>query len=211
MSGDIFTAMEKISLQKHYHWWRQCLYLAHSDNFVWWLLSFTTSCFLRLKGDVREEVAEKGWWCLKHLSCLEQKLLLEVAVPQHPWLLWGPACGIKGWVKSCGSSARRQLWEIEQWWSAPPKIGLCRPFFFPLLSWYSSSLEVVILKISGVYSVFLFSSYCTVSHLPVSPQFWCFTFWICWIQAQCFEWFHWPCRSACQHRYISFKVYFYLC
>lgn len=81
-------------------------------------------------------------------------------------------------------------------------------FFFPMLSWHSSSLEVVILKSFGVYSVFLFPPYCTVSHLPVSPQFWCFTFWICWIQAQCFEWFHWPCRSACQHRYISFRFTF---
>lgn len=127
---------------------------------LWWFLSFMRSCFLRLKDDVREEVAEKGWWCLSHFSCLEQKLLLGVAVSQHPWLLWGPACGIKRWVKSCGSSARRQLWEIAQWRSAPPKIGLCRPFFshalMTLLLTGSSNSE----KLQGLFSI---------SVLPAAP------------------------------------------
>lgn len=33
------------------------------------------------KDDVRVEVAGKSWWCLNHLSCLEQRLLLGEAVP----------------------------------------------------------------------------------------------------------------------------------
>lgn len=115
-----------------------------------------TSCFLRLKHDVREEVAGKGWWCLYHSSCLEQKLLPREAVPWHPWFLWGPACSIERWVKSCGSTARRQLWEITQWWSAPPKIGLCRPFFshalMTLLLTGSSNSE----KLRGLFSISVF-------------------------------------------------------
>lgn len=123
-----------------------------------------------------------------------------------PLAALGPTCGIKRWVKSCGSSARRQLWEITQWWSAPPKIGLCRPFFshalMILLLTGSSNSE----KLQGLFSI---------SVLPAAPflpglflpsfQFYLLNM---LNPSPVFEWFHWPCRSACQHRYISFRFTF---
>lgn len=140
-----------------------------------------------------------------HLSCPEQTAAAVGGSGPTPTPLG--ARGPSVWQKSRSESWQehpggRQLREITPRWLASPKIGICRPCF-PMLSWHSSSLEVVISKSFGFYSAFLFSSYCAVSHFSVSLRLRCFTFWMRRIQARCFEWFPWPRNAAYQHRYIS--------
>lgn len=102
-----------------------------------------------------------------------RKLLLWEAAVRHLWVLRGPTYKHKNLSESLWEHrGRRQLWEITQWWLASPKIGICRPFF-PMLSWHSSSLEVVILQSFRFYSVFWFSSYCAslfLSNFNVLPS-----------------------------------------